>query len=68
MQATDPPPMRPNRTVAKAALAAGGLAMGAFALGAIAVGAFAIGRLSVRKARFGTLEIDRLIIHELDTP
>ncbi len=50
------------------ALATGALAIGALAIGAIAVGAFAIGRLSIRKARFGTLEIDRLIIREIALP
>lgn len=50
------------------ALAAGALAVGALAIGTIAMGAFAIGRLSVRKARFGTLEIDRLIIREIALP
>ncbi len=50
------------------ALATGALAVGALAIGAIAVGAFAIGRLSVRKAHFGTLEIDRLLIREIALP
>jgi hypothetical protein len=50
------------------ALATGAVAMGALAIGAIAVGAFAIGRLSVRKARFGVVEIDQLIIRKIELP
>jgi len=57
-----------SRVAATRAIATGALAIGALAIGAIAVGAFAIGRLSVRKARFGTVEIDRLTVREMKLP
>ena len=50
------------------AFATGAVAAFTMAIGVIAVGAFAIGRLSVRQARFGTLEIDRLIVHDVVLP
>jgi len=41
------------------------LALGAAALGAVAIGALAIGRITVKKARFGTLEVDELTVRRL---
>jgi hypothetical protein len=49
-------------------VASGALAAGALAIGAVAIGAFAIGRLSVRRATFGTLEIDELVVRSIRRP
>jgi len=52
------------------AVSAGAVALGAFAVGAAALGVFAIGRLAighiaVKKARFGTLDVDLLTVRRL---
>ena len=47
------------------ALAVGAAALGAVAFGAMAIGRLAVGRLVIRKARFGTLEVDELRVHRL---
>ena len=47
------------------ALALGAAALGAVAIGAVAIGRLAVGRLVIRKARFGTLEVDELTVRRL---
>jgi hypothetical protein len=47
------------------AQATGALAVGALAIGALAIGALAVGRLAIRRARFGTVEIDELVVRKL---
>jgi hypothetical protein len=47
------------------ALAVGAAALGAFAIGAIAIGRLAIGGLAVRKAKFGSVEIEDLTVRRL---
>jgi hypothetical protein len=47
------------------ALAVGAMALGAFAIGAIAIGRLAIGGLAVRKAKFGSVEIEDLTVRRL---
>ncbi len=46
-------------------LALGAAAAGAVAIGAVAIGRLAVGRLVVKKARFGTLEVDELTVRRL---
>jgi hypothetical protein len=41
------------------------VAFGAVAVGALAIGRAAIGRLAIKKARFGTLEVDELVVRRL---
>ncbi len=47
------------------AVAVGAAALGAFAIGALAIGRLAIGGLAVRKAKFGSVEIDDLTVRRL---
>ena len=47
------------------ALALGAAAFGAVAIGAMAIGRLAVGRLVIKKARFGALEVDELIVRKL---
>jgi hypothetical protein len=47
------------------AVALGAAAFGAMAVGALAIGRAAIGRLAIKKARFGTLEVDELVVRRL---
>jgi hypothetical protein len=47
------------------AFALGAAAIGAVAIGALAIGRLAVGRLVIRKARFGTLEVDELTVRRL---
>jgi hypothetical protein len=47
------------------AFALGAAALGAVAVGALAIGRLAVGRLVIRKARFGTLEVDELRVRRL---
>ncbi len=47
------------------ALALGAAAFGAVAIGALAVGRSVVGRLVIKKARFGTLEVDELTVRKL---
>ncbi len=47
------------------ALALGTAAIGALAIGAVAIGRLAIGGVVVRKARFGSVEIDDLTVRRL---
>ena len=47
------------------ALALGTAAVGALAIGALAIGRLAIGGLVVRKARFGSVDIDDLTVGRL---
>jgi len=47
------------------ALALGAAAFGAVAIGAIAIGRLVVGRLVIKKARFGTLEVDELMVRRL---
>ena len=47
------------------ALALGAAAFGAVAIGALAIGRIAVGRLVIKKARFGTLEVDELTVRKL---
>jgi hypothetical protein len=48
-----------------AAFAAGVIALGAVAVGAVAIGRLAIGGLAIKRARFGTLEVDELTVRRL---
>ena len=47
------------------ALALGAAAFGAVAIGALAIGRLAVGRLVIKKAHFGTLEVDELTVRRL---
>jgi len=47
------------------ALALGAAAFGAVAVGALAIGRLAVGRMVIKKARFGTLEVDELTVRKL---
>jgi hypothetical protein len=47
------------------ALALGAAAFGAVAIGALAIGRLAVGRMVIKKARFGTLEVDELTVRKL---
>lgn len=47
------------------ALALGAAAFGAVAIGAVAIGRLAISGLVVKKARFGSLEVDELTVRTL---
>ena len=47
------------------ALALGAAAFGAVAIGALAIGRLAVGRVVIKKARFGTLEVDELTVRKL---
>src|SRR5262245_46809002 len=47
------------------AIALGAAAVGAVAIGALAIGRLAIGRMTVKKARFGALEVDELTVRRL---
>jgi hypothetical protein len=47
------------------ALAPGAVALGAVAIGAMAIGRLVVGRLAIKKARFGALEVDELIVRRL---
>jgi hypothetical protein len=47
------------------AAAAGALAFGALAIGAIAIARLAIGGMAVKKAKFGSVEIDELTVRRL---
>jgi len=47
------------------ALAMGALATGAIAIGAMAIARLAIGQIAVKKARFGTVEVDELTVRRL---
>jgi hypothetical protein len=47
------------------ALALGAAAVGAVAIGVLAIGRLAVGRLTIRKARFGVLEVDELTVRKL---
>ena len=47
------------------ALALGAAAFGAVAIGALAIGRLAVGRLTIKKARFGALEVDELTARKL---
>ena len=47
------------------ALALGAAAFGAVAIGALAIGRLAVGRMVIKKARFGTLEVDELTVRRL---
>ena len=49
-------------TVSLFALALGAAAFGAVAIGALAIGRLAVGRLVIKKAHFGTLEVDELTV------
>jgi hypothetical protein len=39
--------------------------LGAFAIGAVAIGSLAIGGLVVRRAKFGSVEVDDLTVRRL---
>jgi hypothetical protein len=54
------------RAAAIGAASSGAFAVGALAVGAIAVGAFTAGRVSVRRAYFKDVRIDRLTVGELN--
>jgi hypothetical protein len=56
---------RPPRTTSLLALALGAVAVGAVAIGALAIGRLAVGRLAIRRARFGVLEVDDLVVRKL---
>jgi hypothetical protein len=56
---------RPPRTTSLLALALGAAAVGAVAIGALAIGRLAVGRLAIRRARFGALEVDDLVVRKL---
>ena len=47
------------------ALALGAAAFGALAIGALAIGRIAVGRMVIKKARFGTLEVNELTVRKL---
>ena len=47
------------------ALALGAAAFGAVAIGALAIGRLAVGRMVIKKARFGALEVDELMVRKL---
>src|SRR5215469_1855075 len=47
------------------ALALGAAACGALAIGALAIGRIAVGRLTIKKARFGAIEVDELTVRKL---
>jgi hypothetical protein len=47
------------------ALALGAAAVGAVAIGALAIGRLAIGRLAIKRARFGAVEVDDLVVRKL---
>jgi hypothetical protein len=53
------------RTSTLLALALGAAAVGAVAIGALAIGRLAVGRLAIRRARFGALEVDDLVVRKL---
>ncbi len=53
------------RTANLLAFALGAAAVGAFAIGALAIGRLAIGRLAIKRARFGALEVDDLVVRKL---
>ncbi len=58
---------RPNAIPATSllALALGAAAFGAIAVGALAIGRLAVGRVAIKKARFGTLEVDESTVRRL---
>jgi hypothetical protein len=56
---------RPPRTATLLALALGAAAVGAIAIGALAIGRLAVGRLAIKRARFGALEVDDLVVRKL---
>jgi hypothetical protein len=47
------------------ALALGAAAVGAIAIGALAIGRLAVGRLAIKRAHFGALEVDDLVVRKL---
>jgi hypothetical protein len=55
----------PAPAISLLALALGAAAFGAVAIGALAIGRVAVGRLAIKKARFGTLEVDELMVRRL---
>jgi hypothetical protein len=56
---------KPSPAASLLALALGAAAVGAVAIGALAIGRLAVGRLTIRKARFGALEVDELTVRKL---
>lgn len=56
---------RPPRATSLLAVALGAAAVGAIAVGALAIGRLAIGRATVKRARFGSLEVDDLVVRKL---
>lgn len=55
----------PSPVASLVAVALGAAAVGAVAIGALAIGRLAIGRITVRKAQFGSLEVDELTVRRL---
>jgi hypothetical protein len=47
------------------ALALGAAAIGAVAIGVMAIGRLVVGRLVIKKAHFGALEVDELMVRRL---
>jgi len=56
---------RPTPVIDLLALAIGAAAFGALAVGALAIGRLAVGRMVIKKARFGTIEVDELTVRKL---
>ena len=55
----------PPRTTSLLGVALAAAAVGAIAIGALAIGRLAIGRVAVKQARFGSLEVDDLMVRKL---
>ena len=51
--------------VSMVAVALGAAALGAVAIGALAIGRLAVARTTIKKAHFGTLEVDELTVRRL---